>query len=316
MHTRQSFKVMLGTAALALVVGGCSGTADDPPDTSGQDSSPSSADGSFPKTVVSGPADSGVDITIESRPKSIVSLSPTATETLFAIGAGDQVVAVDSQSDYPTDAPKTDLSAYTPSLEAIVGYEPDLVIASDDIGGLVSGLVTAQIPTLLLPAATSIDDAYAQIERVGDATGHEAEAEAVVEQTRTRIDDAVASVPSDELTYFHELDSELYTVTSQSFVGQLYGLFGLTSIADGAGSNYPQLAAESVVTDDPDIIFLADSQCCGVTAESVTTRPGWSSMRAVRDGRIYTMDEDLSSRWGPRIADQVEAIAAVLGDDK
>lgn len=316
MHMRQSFKVMLGTAVLALVVGGCSGTADDPPNTSAQDSSASSADDSFPKTVVSGPTDSGVDITIESRPQSIVSLSPTATETLFAIGAGDQVVAVDSQSDYPTDAPKTDLSAYTPSLEAIVGYEPDLVIASDDIGGLVSGLITAQIPTLLLPAATSIDDAYAQIERVGDATGREAEAEAVVEQTRTRIDDAVASVPAGELTYFHELDSELYTVTSQSFVGQLYGLFGLTSIADGAGSNYPQLAAESVVTDDPDVIFLADSQCCGVTAESVATRPGWSSMRAVRDGRIYTMDEDLSSRWGPRIADQVEAIAAVLTGNK
>lgn len=246
-------------------------------------------------------------------PRSIVSLSPTATETLFAVGAGDQVVAVDSQSDYPTDAPKTDLSAYTPSLEAIVGYEPDLVIASDDIGGLVTGLADADVETLLLPAATSIDDAYSQIQRIADATGHDEEGEALVADMKQRIDAAVASVPEQPRTYFHELDTTLYTVTSSSFVGQIYGLFDLDSIADGsAGGDYPQMSDEGVVSADPDVIFLADSQCCGVTTESVSARPGWNAIRAVRDGKIFAMDEDLSSRWGPRIADQVEALAQTL----
>ena len=293
---------MTAVAATALVVAGC-GTSTAP------DQAQPASDGAFPRTVTSGTT----DITIDARPESIISLSPTATETLFAVGAGDQVVAVDSQSDYPADAPKTDLSAYTPSLEAIIGYQPDLVVASDDIDGLVAGLDAAEVPVLLMPAATSIDDAYSQIETVAEATGHDAEGENVVADMRSRIDAAVTSVPERELTYFHELDSMLYTVTSESFVGQLYRLFGLTSVADGAGSDYPQMSDEGIVAADPDLVFLADSQCCGVTTESVASRPGWHAITAVRDGKVFVVDEDLSSRWGPRVADQVEAIAEQLG---
>lgn len=256
--------------------------------------------------------DSTTDTTVADRPDSIVSLSPSATETLFAVGAGDQVVAVDSQSDYPENAPRTELSAYTPSLEAIVEYEPDLVIASDDIGGLVAALGAADVPVLLLPAATSIDDAYSQIEQVADAAGHPEEGETLVGDMRSRVDAAVAGVPAREATYFHELDSMLYTVASDSFIGQIYGLFGLTSIADGAGSDYPQMSDEGVVAADPDFVFLADSQCCGVTVESVSDRPGWNTTTAVREGQVVVVDEDVSSRWGPRIADQVESVAAIL----
>ncbi|WP_052070883.1 ABC transporter substrate-binding protein [Rhodococcoides fascians] len=301
--------ISAGFAVVALVAAGCgSSTTDAPPAT------PSAAsNGEFPKSIASG-SDGGT-ITIDAMPRTIVSLSPTATETLFAVGAGEQVAAVDDQSDYPADAPKTGLSAFTPSLEAIVAYDPDLVITSTDLGIVTSTLAEAGVPTLLLPAATSLDDAYSQIEQVADATGHDAEGDAVVAQMRDRIDAAVASVPTraEPLTYFHELDDTLYTVTSQSFVGQIYGLFGLQSIADGSDAgDYPQLSAETVITADPDVVFLADAQCCGVTAQSVAARPGWGSMRAVRDGRIFPMDEDLSSRWGPRIADQVEAVAAVV----
>lgn len=253
--------------------------------------------------------------TVAERPDSIVSLSPSATETLFAVGAGDQVVAVDSQSDYPANAPRTELSAYTPSLEAIVEYEPDLVIASDDIGGLVAALGAADVPVLLLPAATSIGDAYSQIEQVADAAGHADEGDVLVDEMRSRVDAAVAGVPVRNATYFHELDSMLYTVSSDSFIGQIYGLFGLTSIADGAGSDYPQMSDEGVVAADPDFVFLADSQCCGVTVESVSDRPGWSTTTAVREGQVFAVDEDMSSRWGPRIADQVESVAAILGQN-
>ncbi|MDV6263857.1 ABC transporter substrate-binding protein [Rhodococcoides yunnanense] len=301
--------ISAGFAVVALVAAGCgSATTDAPPATSSAASS-----GEFPKSIASG-SDGGT-VTIDAMPRTIVSLSPTATETLFAVGAGEQVAAVDDQSDYPADAPKTGLSAFTPSLEAIVAYDPDLVITSTDLGIVTSTLAEAGVPTLLLPAATSLDDAYSQIEQVADATGHDAEGDAVVAQMRDRIDAAIASVPTREepLTYFHELDDTLYTVSSQSFVGQIYGLFGLQSIADGSDAgDYPQLSAETVITADPDVIFLADAQCCGVTAQSVAARPGWGSMPAVRDGRIFPMDEDLSSRWGPRIADQVEAVAAVV----
>lgn len=253
--------------------------------------------------------------TVAERPDSIVSLSPSATETLFAVGAGDQVVAVDSQSDYPANAPRTELSAYTPSLEAIVEYEPDLVIASDDIGGLVAALGAADVPVLLLPAATSIDDAYSQIEQVADAAGHPDEGDVLVDEMRSRVDAAVAGVPERDATYFHELDSMLYTVSSDSFIGQIYRLFGLTSIADGAGSDYPQMSDEGVVAADPDFVFLADSQCCGVTVESVSDRPGWATTTAVRERQVFAVDEDMSSRWGPRIADQVESVAAILGQN-
>ena len=310
MQRRSARMISAGFAVVALVATGCGSTTTDSPPTT---TSATASSGEFPRTIASG-SDGGT-VTIDAMPRSIVSLSPTATETLYAVGAGEQVAAVDDQSDYPADAPKTGLSAFTPSLEAIVAYDPDLVITSTDLGLVTSTLAEAGIPTLLVPAATSLDDAYSQIERVADATGHDADGDAVVAQMRSRIDTALASVPDRDrpLTYFHELDDTLYTVSSASFVGQIYGLFGLTSIADGSGAgDYPQLSAESVITADPDIVFLADAQCCGVTAESVAARPGWDSMTAVRDGRIFPMDEDLSSRWGPRIADQVEAVAAVV----
>lgn len=309
MQRRSARMISAGFAVVALVAAGCGGaTTDAPPAT--PSTTPS---GEFPKSIASG-SDGGT-ITIDAMPRTIISLSPTATETLYAVGAGEQVAAVDDQSDYPADAPKTGLSAFTPSLEAIVAYDPDLVITSTDLGIVTSTLAEAGVPTLLLPAATSLDDAYSQIEQVADATGHDAEGDAVVSQMRDRIDAAVAGVPTrdEPLTYFHELDDTLYTVSSQSFVGQIYGLFGLRSIADGSGAgDYPQLSAETVITTNPDVVFLADAQCCGVTAQSVSARPGWESMTAVRDGRIFPMDEDLSSRWGPRIADQVEAVAAVV----
>lgn len=309
MHHRSATRISVGLAAFALVAAGCGNTTTD---TSAVTTS-AAASAEFPKTIESGV--DGSAITVEAMPGSIVSLSPTATEMLYAVGAGDRVVAVDDQSDYPADAPRTGLTAFTPSLEAIVAFDPDLVVTSTDLGLVTSTLADAGIPTLMLPAATSLDDAYSQIERIADATGHDDAGDAVVAQMRSRIDAAVASVPIREepLTYFHELDDTLYTVTSQSFVGQIYGLFGLKSIADGSDAgDYPQLSAETVITADPDMVLLADAQCCGVSAASVAARPGWNAMPAVREGRVFSVDEDVSSRWGPRIADQVEAVAAVL----
>ncbi|WP_254849126.1 ABC transporter substrate-binding protein [Mycobacterium sp. GA-1841] len=251
-----------------------------------------------------------------SAPQRIVSLSPSATETLWAIGAGPQVIAVDKQSNHPDDVPmQTDLSGYEPNVEAIVRYQPDLVVTADAPGYLVSGLKAAGIELLSLPAPATLDNAYAQIEQIGAATGHGADAAETVAQMRRQISAALDSAPRTHLSYYHELDPMLFSVTGASFTGQLYSLFGLTNIADGTGDDaYPELSEEFVVTADPDLIFLADVQCCGASRTSVADRAGWADVSAVRNGHIYELDADVASRWGPRIVDMVQKIAAVISE--
>jgi iron complex transport system substrate-binding protein len=252
--------------------------------------------------------------TAQQQPKRIVSLSPTATEMLFAIGAGGQVVAVDSNSNYPQAAPKTDLSAYQPNLEAIAGYKPDLVVYSDDPGELKAGLEKLGIPTLQQPAATRLDDTYAQLDQLGRATGHPAEAGQLTGTIRTEIQKLAGGPrPERPLTYYHELDKNLYSATSKTFIGQLYAQLGMKNIADAAdkdGSGYPQLSAEYVVKADPDLIFLADTKCCGQSAKTVAARDGWDQLRAVKAGAVVELDDDVASRWGPRVVDFLRIISA------
>lgn len=274
-------------------------------------------DSAYPVTVKSGPLQGGTPLTIEARPTSIVSLSPTATESLWAIGAADQVVAVDRQSNYPDGVPTTDLSGYEPNVEAILAKSPDLVVAPSDSGDLVASLAKAGVPTLILPAATTIDEAYSQIERLGVATGHPAEATTLVGQMQQQIKAAVAKAPPAQgLTYFHELDPTLFTVSGNTFIGEVYGLFGMTSIADQAkgGDDYPKLSAEFVVDADPDVVMLADTECCGMTVKKAGQRAGWEQMTAVREHHVFVLDKDISSRWGPRLVDFVRKIGSTLDE--
>jgi iron complex transport system substrate-binding protein len=232
---------------------------------------------------------------------------------LFAIGAGDQVVAVDSNSNYPAEAPKTELSAYQPNIEAIAGYKPDLVVYSDDPGELAAGLRKLGIPALKQPAAATLDDTYGQLDQLGRATGHPAEATQLTATMRTEIQKLAAAKPDRPLTYYHELDKNLYSATSKTFIGQLYGQLGMKNIADAAdkdGSGYPQLSAEYVVKADPDLIFLADTKCCGQTARTVAARDGWDQLTAVRTGGVVALDDDVASRWGPRVVDFLKTVAA------
>lgn len=311
--TRPSTRALaaLGALITALLVacGGGEPAADGSPDTTAAPSPTGTATAAFPVTVPSGDG----EITVEDRPERIVSLSPTATEVLYAVGAGGQVVAVDDQSTYPPEAPTTDLSGLEPNVEAILGYEPDLVLAGSDPGGLVDGLAEADVPTLLLPAVQELEQAYTQIERVGAATGHVGSAAEVVSSMQSEMEQIVASVPDFEQppTYYHELDENFFSVTNATFVGDVYGRLGLTSITESRDleSAYPQLSPEFVIEADPDLIFLADAQCCGVTPESVAQRPGWGEISAVANDNVFTVDADLASRWGPRIVDYARSIA-------
>ncbi len=272
-------------------------------ESSGQNDS-ADTEASFPVTV--GDGDQAVEV--EEEPQSIVSLSPTATEMLFAIGAGDQVVAVDEQSNYPEEAPTTDLSGFNPNAEAIIGEDPDLVVASSDPGQVAASLDEVGIATIVHPSAVTLEDTYTQIEQLGAATGNVEEAADVVEQMKTDIDDITSEIPDDvePMTYFHELDPNLYTVTSETYIGQVYSLAGMTSIADEApegGGDYPQLSPEYVVTADPDVIFFADGADAGVTPEDIAGRPGWDQLTAVNKDRLVEVDKDIASRWGPRVVD-------------
>ena len=267
------------------------------------DSSSAAGEGAFPVTI------NGVTIT--SKPQAIVSMSATATETLFAIGAGKQVKAVDTNSNYPAGVPKGDLDSYKPNVEAIAGKEPDLVILSEDANDVVKGLKALRIPVLLEEAPADLDRVYGEIRELGRATGHLAEAERVASGMKRDIADIVDHNKASGVSYYYELDNTFYSETSKTFLGGVFKMLGLVDIADGASgaSDYPQLSAEHIIKSDPDLILLADTKCCQQTAATVKTRPGWSNLKAVTGGHIVELDDDVASRWGPRLVDLLRIVA-------
>jgi iron complex transport system substrate-binding protein len=297
----RSFFVLAGAAvaALALAVAGASGGR--------------AASSQFPVTVVA----SNGKVTVTKRPNRIVSLSPTATETLFAIGAGSQVVAVDDQSDFPKSAPKTALSGFTPNVEAIAAYRPDLVVIVYDPKGLSDALGRLGITVLHQDGAKSIKGAYQQIRQLGMVTGRRAAAAKLVARMKSKIATVVAGAQKGRqgLSVYHELDPGLFSATSKTFIGQVYAALGLKNIADAAdsaGFGYPQLSAEYVVSASPDIIVLADTVCCGQKASTVASRPGWDRISAVRTGSIVRIHDSIASRWGPRLVDFFRAMSSAL----
>ena len=298
---------------LALSLAACGSDGASERVTGGDGASPTSDTSSFPVTVEG----SNGEVTIDDRPVRIVSLSPTATEDLFAIGAGEQVIAVDDRSNFPPEAPMTGLSGFEPNVEAIAGYEPDLVVFATEPGDLGSALETLGVTALQLDAAPTLEVAYEQIEQLGLATGHQAEARTLVDDLRSEIDELVAGTDPAGLSFYYELDDTFYSVTSKTFIGQLFELLGLENIADAAGKGsggYPQLSAEYIIGSDPDLIFLADTKCCGQSPETVAGRPGWDQIAAVTDGGVVPLDDDVASRWGPRVLDLLGEIATAVDD--
>lgn len=255
-------------------------------------------------------------VTIPKRPSRIISLSATATEDLYAVGAGKQVVAVDSYSTYPPQAPRTKLSGFTPNIEAIEKYKPDLVVVSDDMNHIVAQLGKLHVPVLVEPAAANLNGVYAEIEQIAQGTGHAAGAKSVVASIARQVKAIVASIPrpSTPLTVYHELDQTFYSATSHTFIGQMYKLLGLQNIADNAkaSSDYPQLSSEYIVASNPDLIVLADTVCCGQNRATVAARPGWSNIAAVKTGEVVPVNDSIASEWGPRIVLFLKAVASAV----
>jgi iron complex transport system substrate-binding protein len=260
-------------------------------------------------------------LTVDGPPERIVSLSPGATETLFAIGAQDAIVAVDNNADYPQAAANfpTKVDAFEPNLESIVALDPDLVIVPNNQGGIVEALDGLSIPVLyqdIDTSITSIGDVFTQVALLGRVTGHQAEAEALLTALDLRVDAIVDGVQglsqATSPKIYHELDSTFFTVSENSFIGDLYNTLHARNIAgDGGGVAYPQLTQEAIIAANPDVIILADEEF-GVTIESVEARPGWDAIAAVVEGRIVGIDPDIVSRPGPRIVDALELLAKAI----
>jgi iron complex transport system substrate-binding protein len=299
MRNRRALLALLAAAALPLA--GCGGDAG-----TTAKSTPSSA-ASFPVTVGG--------VTLAKQPTHIVSLSPTGTEMLFAIDAGSQVTAVDDQSNYPAGAPKTDLSGYKPNAEAIAAKSPDLVVLSDDTNKIKDQLTALKIPVYVAPAATTLDDSYRQLADLGTLTGHPTEAAAQVQHMKDDIAKIAAGAKprAKPLSYYYELSPDFYSATSKTFIGSVIAQAKLTNIADpadadGKAGGYPQLSAESIVAANPDLVFLADTKCCKATPDTVKARPGWGTVTAVAKGQVVNLDDDVASRWGPRVVDLLKQV--------
>jgi iron complex transport system substrate-binding protein len=305
--TTRRLTIAAGAVAAANLLAACGGGSS--PSASVPTASSAAA---FPVTIhtTSGP------VVISSRPTAIVSLSPSATEDLFAIGAGSQVKAVDKYSDYPPSAPTTNISEINTNVESVAALKPDLVVLADAGDSLGSRLKALSIPVLVLPAAKQIADVYTEMNELGQATGHVQQAMTVAGSVRTQVQQIVSSLPKQTkpLTYYYELSPDYYSLTSDTFVGQLLKLLGMRSIADTASDaaksgGYPQLSSEFIVKANPDFVFLADTICCQQTALKVTQRAGWTQMAAVRMHHVVPLSDDIASRWGPRIVVLLRTIA-------
>jgi iron complex transport system substrate-binding protein len=289
-------------ALVASVLSACSSAND-------SSSTVDASNAAFPVTVA---AANGA-VVIPREPNRIVSLSPSGTQDLYAVGAGPQVVAVDAHSTYPPQAPRTQLSEASPDVEAIAQYRPDLVVVAEDNDHIVSQLEKLHIPVLFEPPATNLDGAYREITELGQATGHAQGARPVVSQMQQQIAAIVRSAPRPKkpLRVYHELEANYYSATSRTFVGQIYSLLGLENIADKAhaAGAYPQLSDEYVIASNPDLIVLADTECCKQSAATVAARPGWRNIAAVKDGEVVPVEDSLASQWGPRIVLFAQTVA-------
>jgi iron complex transport system substrate-binding protein len=269
----------------------------------------------YPLTVKFG----GYTTKIAKKPTKIISLSPSATEILYAIGAGSQILAVDNLSNYPANAPTSEISAFEPNVEAILAKKPDLVLLSIDstkAPQIRNALVKLGIPVLMEKAPATLQDVYAENTLLARVTDRQAGAVKLNASMAKSIKDVLAKAKkSSKIRIFHELDDTYYSATSNTFIGKVYKSFGVVNIADAASgadsSGYPQLSAEYLLKSDPQVIFLADAQY-GVTADSVSKRAGWSQISAVKNQKIVELPADIPSRWGPRLVDFYKLIGASL----
>lgn len=263
----------------------------------------------------------GRSVTLAQPAQKIVSLAPSNTELLFAVGAGDQIVGRDEFSDYPEQAlalPSVGGSMGKYNLEEITRLQPDLVLlAETNAPEVVKALEDLGLTVYYLSNPTDFDGLYGNIEIVGALTGHSAEAEALNAGLRERIQTVMMKIAplSSRPVVFYELDgsdpARPWTVGPGNFVDVLIGMSGGFNAAAGMEQAWAQISLEELLVQNPSIILLGDA-AYGVTPEMVKARPGWEGLSAVQQDQIYTFDDDLVSRPGPRMVDGLETLARLI----
>lgn len=250
---------------------------------------------------------------IEGPAQRIISHSPGATEILFAIGAGAQVVAVDQFSNYPPETESLPHVSYSsPDPEQGLAHEPDLVVFATRQESSIDQFRELDLPVFLMREPTDLAGVMENIRTLGFLTGHADAAEALIAELEARlaaVAERLAEVDEGPRVYYEVTDS-YYTVAPQSFIGSALSLVKARNIAEGATTPFPQLSSEAIVDADPEVILMANADF--VPLESVPERPGWSGIAAIVEGRIYPVDGDIMSRPGPRIVDGVEVLARLF----
>jgi len=258
----------------------------------------------------------GKSVTVATRPARIVSIGASNTEFLFALGAGDRVVGVDDFSDLPAEAKtKEKVGGVKPNVEKIVSLRPDLVVSVKISDGSLER-IAAQSITVIVLDPRGLADTVRTAELLGTATG--ADGKALARRMQEGLDAVRAKAASvKKKRVFHEVDAsdptKLFTAGPGSFIHEMLELAGGINIAAGTGSPFPQLSAEEVIRQDPEVIVLGDADY-GMTAEQVQARPGWSAITAVRSKRIVGIDASLMHRPGPRLAEAAEVYFRIIRD--
>jgi iron complex transport system substrate-binding protein len=256
----------------------------------------------------------GRSVAISKRPERIVSIGPSNTEFLFALGAGDRVVGDDDFSDEPPAAKsKEHVGGVKVNLEKVVSLKPDLIVTVKFSDGTVEALSQSTAAVLVVDPQNAADVARtaSMLGKAVGADGDRLAADIQAKLDAVKVKTATAAKPK----VFHEIDAsdltKMYTVGPGSFVDDLIKLAGGTNIAAAAKSQYPTISAEEVVRADPEIVVLADA-AYGTTGDAVAARPGWSALSAVKNKRVYPVDGNLFSRPGPRLGAAAEAYAKLV----
>lgn len=289
------------------------------------------ADEAIPPVAKAEPASSGVaafpltlrdsagtEVRLEKMPERIISLSPGATEILYAINAGDRVVATDAFSDYPAAAKAVAKVDYSnPNPEATLALRPDLVIMATRQEQLVAQFRGLGMTVYLAKEPENLEGVYAHITTFGRLTGRTTEAAAVVTGMQAEVGAVMTSIAGVQQgpRVFFELDSTLYTAAPNTFIGAMLTMLKARNIAEGATTQFPQLSSEAVIAANPEVVLLAD-HAFGQNLETVSARPGWSGVAAVTNKRVHPIDPDTTNRPGPRLAQGIRAMGQALYPDR
>ena len=273
------------------------------------------AEVSYPLTIKDG---QGQDITIDKEPERVISLAPSVTETIFAIGAGEKVVGRTDYCTYPAEVESIPSvgTILEPDVEAILALEPDLIIAqSIFLEETLEQFNQAGIPVLSIQDPNNLEELYAGISTIGQATAHVKEAQAVLTNMQTKISEvhkAIEGVEPKSVYYavsFGEYGD--FTATGDTFIHEVLTQAGATNAAE-EGVNWA-FDREQLIAKDPDVVIVADEND---NVNAFSSDPAYSVLKAVENGQVIAVDKNLLEIPGPRIGDAVETIAKILYPDK